>query len=141
MRQCLSHTCVCQKTSKQWAEICEAWPLVPMAAPLLFRWGPEESSAEAVEALFSSCATRKNRNPARRRTWVLIPNHLRWTPVTSTAQRREQAEKTASSLGSGSSKTYRASSSKGIASLCLCRYCTLEHMLLGDKEDAFIFKA
>ncbi|KAI4577220.1 hypothetical protein MJG53_005024 [Ovis ammon polii x Ovis aries] len=57
------------------------------------KWGPEEViSAEAVEALFSSCATRKNRNPARRRTWVLIPNHLRWTPVTSTAQRREQAE-------------------------------------------------
>lgn len=59
----------------------------------------------------------------------------------SLAPLRESKLKTASSLGEWPVKAYRTVQSKALPHSVLCRYCTLEHMLLGDKEDRIYFQA
>ena len=41
----------------------------------------------------------------------------------------------------GRLKTYRTVQSKALPHSVLCRYCTLEHMLLGDKKDTHLFSS
>ena len=141
MRQCLSHTpVVCQKTSRQWAESSEAWPLSQWLH-LFFSGEAQRSSAPRQLRLCSAPVPQG-------REGILPGGGLgSWLRTISAglqppALPRERARwRKRPARASGRLQTYRAVQSKALPHSVLHLYCPLEHMLLGDKEDMHLFSS